>query len=57
MLTFNDVPFIRNFSCTCDKSHVANLRSRVTDKSVMRPLLFFHRMPFMASEEVCHDVA
>ena len=53
MLTFYDVPFLRNSSLLRDVSRVAILRSRMTAKSVMRNVLF-HLTMFL---EVCHDVA
>ena len=57
MLTFYDVPFRRNFWLPHDVSCVKDLRSRMTEKSVMRQSLFQLRMFIGASVEVCHDVA
>ena len=57
MLTFYDVPFLRNISLMRDVSRVTNLRSRMTEKSVMRQSLFQLTMLTVASVEVCHDVA
>ena len=57
MLTFYDVPFLRNISLTRDVSRVTSLRSRIAEKLVMRQSLFQLRMLFVASVEVCHDVA
>ena len=57
MLTFYDVPFLRNTSLPCDTSRVASLHSRMTEKLVMRRSLFRLRMLVVASSEVCHDVA
>ncbi len=57
MLTFYDVPLLRNISLTRDVSRVTNLPSRMTEKLVMRPSLFQLRMFLGASVEVCHDVA
>ena len=41
MLTFYDVPFRRNISLTHDVSRVADLHSRMIEKSVMRSPFFF----------------
>ena len=57
MLTFYDVPFLRNSSLTHDLSRVTSLRSRMTEKSVMRNVFFQLTMLIEASVEVCHDVA
>lgn len=57
MLTFYDVPFRRNISLTHDVSRVADLNSRMIEKSVMRSPFFLLKMLVEASVEVCHDVA
>ena len=57
MLTFYDVPFRRNISLTHDVSSVADLHSRMIEKSVMRSPYFLSKMFLGASAEVCHDVA
>ena len=57
MLTFYDVPFLRNISLTRDVSHVTNLRSRMTEKLAVRTSRLLLKMLVVASSEVCHDVA
>ena len=57
MLTFYDVPFLRNISLTRDVSRVTNLRSRMTEKLVVRTSRLLLKMFARASSEVCHDVA
>ncbi len=57
MLTFYDVPFLRNISLTRDGSRVTNLRSRMTEKLVVRTSRLLLKMLARASSEVCHDVA
>ena len=57
MLTFYDVPFLRNISLTRDLSRVTNLRSRMTEKLVVRTSRLLLKMLARASSEVCHDVA
>lgn len=57
MLTFNDVPWLRNILHVCERLCRADFRSGVAEKSVMRTVLLAHRIRRVRVREVHHGVS